>query len=144
MFLLHTMCTYHLLNFICIKLFIIAFYELKRTLVRLGEWDVSINDNIVQDIKVIGKAAHPNYDNNNLQNDIAILYLNRRARLSGKLKSNGNSEECSEIQVFIPLKSDCDLKMFQITYFQFVCQQLKLFHVKIQLFMILMLLAGVY
>lgn len=138
------MCTYHLMNFIFINSFIIAFYELKRTLVRLGEWNISINDNIVQDIKVIGKATHPNYDNNNLQNDIAILYLNRRARLSGKRKSNENSEECSKIQVFIALKYDYDLKMFQITYFQFVCQQLKLFRVKIQLFMILTLLAGVY
>lgn len=34
-------------------------------------------------MKVIDKIGHPDYDNLNLKNDIAILHLNRRARLSG-------------------------------------------------------------
>lgn len=56
-----------------------------RSFVRLGVFEISSNnDQRVQDIKVIRSEQHPDYNEQTKMNDIAILYLERDVKFTGK------------------------------------------------------------
>ncbi|XP_055303524.1 venom protease-like [Sitodiplosis mosellana] len=54
--------------------------------VRLGEYNFSSYDASVQDLKVIRTERHPNYNERDGTNDIAILYLERDVHISPRIR----------------------------------------------------------
>lgn len=57
-------------------------------MVRLGEWDISKNDTVTEDIEIKRFVSHPEYftDGKIKLNDIAIVHLVRDVDFTGKME----------------------------------------------------------
>lgn len=55
-------------------------------MVRLGEYDLSQNSTLTEDIEIKRFVTHPEYDSKNQFNDIAIVHLVRDVEFTGKLE----------------------------------------------------------
>lgn len=60
------------------------FPYLHRTTVRLGEHDLSTDDNIHIDVPIVKVSSHAQYDKKDGHNDIAMLYLEREIEFTRK------------------------------------------------------------
>jgi hypothetical protein len=50
--------------------------------VRVGEWDLSDNDNYVQEFRVVDIQAHPDFKPNGFYNDVALFVLDQPVRFT--------------------------------------------------------------
>ena len=50
--------------------------------VRVGEWDLSDNDNYVQEFRVVDIQAHPDFKPNGFYNDVALFILDQPVRFT--------------------------------------------------------------
>lgn len=55
-------------------------------MVRLGEYDLSQNSTLTEDIEIKRFVLHPEYDSKHRINDIAIVHLMRDVDFTGKLE----------------------------------------------------------
>lgn len=118
--------------------------------VRVGEWDLSDNDNYVQEFRVVDIQAHPDFKPNGFYNDVALLVLDQPVRFteyiqpvclpSGSLLTRDytgelpvvlgwgttyyGGEEVTKLRgVALPVwtRSDCDNSYFQPITEVFLC-----------------------
>jgi len=118
--------------------------------VRVGEWDLSDNDNYVQEFRVVDIQAHPDFKPNGFYNDVALFTLDKPVRFteyiqpiclpSGSLLTQDytgefpvvlgwgttyyGGEEVSKLRgVALPVwtRSDCDNSYFQPITEVFIC-----------------------
>lgn len=64
------------------------FSNQRRNMVRLGEYDLSKNDTLTEDIKIHHFVAHPQYSEELQLNDIAIVHLERDVNFTGELEES--------------------------------------------------------
>ena len=50
--------------------------------VRVGEWDLSDNDNYVQEFRVVDIQAHPDFKPNGFYNDVALFILDQPVKFT--------------------------------------------------------------
>ena len=50
--------------------------------VRVGEWDLSDNDNYVEEFRVVDIQAHPDFKPNGFYNDVALFVLDQPVRFT--------------------------------------------------------------
>jgi len=118
--------------------------------VRVGEWDLSDNDNYVEEFRVVDIQAHPDFKPNGFYNDVALFVLDQPVRFteyiqpvclpSGSLLTRDytgelpvvlgwgttyyGGEEVSKLRgVALPVwtRSDCDNSYFQPITEVFLC-----------------------
>ena len=66
-------------NIICISIFR---FRPNQFTVRVGEWDLSDNDNYVQEFRVVDIQAHPDFKPNGFYNDVALFILDQPVRFT--------------------------------------------------------------